>query len=81
VDFEQHPNQTELARLLVAADVRTDPHLQVKLCCERARSEPLTVSLLVPGDDEWSGSSARAVRLLGWAATLFHAAGVRVEDV
>jgi hypothetical protein len=56
----------------------------VGLRCERAADDPLSVSLLVPADDDsgaWSEASARAVRLVGHAATLLDAAGLRLEDV
>ena len=46
--------------------------------------DQLDVSLLVPSDEgagARSDASARAVRLLGWAATLLNGAGFRLEDV
>jgi hypothetical protein len=69
---------------LVVADTSIDPHRLVRFCCERAGSEGLDVSLLVPVDDEtqpWSESCAAATRLLGRAAALLDAAGVRLEEV
>jgi hypothetical protein len=69
---------------LVAADASIDPHRLVRLCCERAASDPLSVSLLVPADDEsetWSDGSTGAMRRLRRAAALLDAAGVRLEDV
>jgi hypothetical protein len=84
VDFQQDPDQAELSRLLVAADVSIDPHRLVKFCCEHAGSDGLGVSLLVPIDDNPQASSesiAAAERLLRRAAGLFDAAGVRLEDV
>ena len=82
--LQDNPSRADLSRLLVAADARVDPHLLVGLCCERAADDPLSVSLLVPADDDsgaWSEGSARAVRLVGHAATLLDAAGLRLEDV
>jgi hypothetical protein len=84
VDFQDNPSRADLFRLLVAADARVDPHRLVGLCCELAAGDALSVSLLVPAADEPGGrseGSARAVRLLGHAATLMDAAGVRLEDV
>jgi hypothetical protein len=84
VDFPDNPSRAELSRLLVAADPEVDPHRLVGLCCESAAGDALSVSLLVPAEDEseaWSAGSARAVRLVGHAATLLDAAGVRLEDV
>lgn len=84
MDFQDNPSRADLFRLLVAADATVDPHRLVGLCCELAAGESLSVSLLVPADDEPGArceGSARAVRLLGHAATLLHAAGVRLEDV
>jgi hypothetical protein len=84
VDFPDNPSRAELSRLLVAADPEVDPHRLVGLCCEGAAGDAVSVSLLVPLDDE-SGAradgSAQAVRLVGHAATLLDAAGVRLEDV
>jgi hypothetical protein len=84
VDLHDKPSHTELSRLLVAADAGVDPHWLITRCCELTGSEHLSVSLLVPRDEVSGGrpdASARAVRLLGWAATLLNAAGVRLEDV
>jgi nucleotide-binding universal stress UspA family protein len=84
VDFQPNPNQSELSRLLVAADASIDPHRLVKLCCERAGRDPLSVSLLVPIDDKSrprSESTGKAERLLRRAAALLDAAGVRLEDL
>jgi hypothetical protein len=84
VDSQDNPSRPALPRLLVAADATVDAHRLVGLCCERAVGGPLSVSLLVAPDDEsgtWSERSARTVGLLGHAATLLDAAGVRLEDV
>jgi hypothetical protein len=84
MDREDIHTGAELSRLLIAADPSVDPHRLVGLCCELAAGDTLTVSLLVPpGDESAAGSegSARAVRLLGHAATLLDAAGIRLEDV
>jgi hypothetical protein len=84
VDFPDNPSRAELSRLLVAADPEVDPHRLVGLCCERTTGDAVSVSLLVPADDE-SGAradrSAQAARLLGRAVALLDAAGVRLEDV
>jgi hypothetical protein len=50
--MQPNPNRAELSRLLVAADAGIDPHRLVRLCCERSAREPLSVSLLIPVDDE-----------------------------
>jgi hypothetical protein len=84
VDIEDTYTGAEPSRLLIAADPSVDPHRLVGLCCELAAGDALTVSLLVPADDEsaaGSDGSARAVRLLGYAVTLLDAAGIRLEDV
>jgi hypothetical protein len=84
MDHEDIHTGAELSRLLIAADPSADPHRLVGLCCEHAAGDALTVSLLVPaGDDSAAGSegSARGVRLLGHAAKLLDAAGIRLEDV
>jgi hypothetical protein len=84
VALQDNPSRADLSRLLVAADAEVDPHLLVGLCCERAADDPLSVSLLVPADDDsgaWSEGSARAVRLVGHAAMLLDAEGLRLEDV
>ena len=83
MDYHENPSRTELSRLLVAADASIDPHRLVRLCCERAASDPLSVSLLVPADDQsgaWSRSAA-SEHLLRLAAALLDAAGFRLEDV
>jgi hypothetical protein len=84
MDHEDTHTGAELSRLLIAADPSADPHRLVELCCEPAAGDALTLSLLVPADDD-SGArpegSAMAVRLLGRAATLLDAAGIRLEDV
>jgi hypothetical protein len=62
VALQDNPSRADLCCLLVAADARVDPHLLVGLCCERAADDPLSVSLLVPADDDsgaWSEGSAR----------------------
>jgi hypothetical protein len=84
VDFQYNPSRADFFRLLIAADASADPHRLVGLCCERATGDALSVSLVVPADDESgarSKGSARAVCLLGHAATLLDAAGVPLEDV
>jgi hypothetical protein len=84
VDFQDNPSRADLSRLLVAADASVDAHRLVGLCCERAVGDPLSVSLLVARDDKsgtWSERTARTVGVLGHAATLLDAAGVRLEDV
>jgi hypothetical protein len=84
VDFQEHPTRTELSRPLVAADASIDPHRLVTLCCEHAGDELLSVSLLIPVEDEsrpWSESTAAAERLLHNADVLLGAAGVRLEEV
>jgi hypothetical protein len=84
VDSQQNPRPAELARPLVAADPGIDPHRLVRLCCEHAGAEPLSVSLLIPVDDEsppWSESTARAERLLHDVDVLLGAAGIDFEEV
>jgi nucleotide-binding universal stress UspA family protein len=84
VDFQEQPSRTELSRPLVAADARIDPHRLVTLCCEHAGDDPLSVSLVIPVEDEsrpWSESTAAAERLLHDADVLLGAAGVRLEEV
>jgi nucleotide-binding universal stress UspA family protein len=83
MDYGQNPSQAELTRVLVAADTGIDPHRLVRLCCERADSDTLSVSLLVPMEDKPQPGSEGGdtdARLLSKAATLFDAAGVRLED-
>jgi hypothetical protein len=84
VDFPKHPSRTELSRSLVAADTGIDPHRLVTLCCEHAGNDPLSVSLVIPIEDEsrpWSESAASAERLLHNADVLLGAAGVHLEEV
>jgi hypothetical protein len=84
VEFEQTPRAAPLHRSLIAADAGIDPHRLVKLCCEHAGDEPLSVSLLIPVEDEsapWSASTARAERLLHDADVLLGAAGVHLDEV
>lgn len=71
MDSEQNPSQAELSRLLVAADASLDPHLLVRLCCERCEGDSPSVSLILPADD---GPAFRS-------AALLDAAGIRVDDV
>jgi hypothetical protein len=74
--------RAEPSRLLVAFDATADPHRLVRLCCEHAGSEPLTVSLLVGTDSSPSSeSSTTAEHLLRETAALLEAAGVNLEDV
>lgn len=83
MDYHQNPSRTEPSRLLVATDDSTDPHMLVRLCCERAASDPVSVALLAPADDEsgaWSGIGAPD-HPLRRAAALLDAAGFRLEDV
>jgi hypothetical protein len=84
VDFQEHPSRTGLSHPLVAADAAIDPHRLVRLCCEHAGDEPLSVSLVIPVEDEsrpWSESTAAAERLLHSADVLLGAAGVHLEEV
>jgi hypothetical protein len=84
VDFQEQPSRTELSHPLVAADARIDPHRLVTLCCEHAGDDPLSVSLVIPVEDEsrpWSESAAAAERLLHDAGVLLGAAGVQLEEV
>jgi hypothetical protein len=83
VEFQQDSHQAELSRLLVVADASVDPHRLVKFCCERAGSDGLGVSLLVPIDQARPSSedTAMAERLLRKASGLLEAAGIRLEDV
>ena len=67
MDFEEHPSRTELSRPLVAVNAGIDPHRLVTLCCQHAGDEQLSVSLVIPVEDEsrpWSESTAAAERLL-----------------
>jgi hypothetical protein len=84
MDREDTHARAELSRLLIVADPSLDPHRLVGPCCELATGDALTVSLLVPAaaaSAARSEGSARAVRLLSYAATLPDAAGIRLEDV
>jgi hypothetical protein len=84
VDIQDNPSRGELPRLLVAADAGVDPHRLIRRCCELTARDHLSVTLLVPSDERpgtGSGGAARAIRLLGWTATLLNAAGFRLEDV
>ena len=68
----------------MAVDSGIDPHRLVRVCCDRAHVDGLSVSLLVPVDIGSSPSPASpshaeqmlraATRLLGWA-------GIRLEDI
>jgi hypothetical protein len=83
VDYDQNPTRAAPSRLLVAADESIDPHRLVRLCCERAETDLLSVSLLVPSDDKpvaWFESAAPE-RLRRRAAAPLDAAGVRLEGV
>jgi hypothetical protein len=84
VDFQEHPSRTELSRPLVVVDAGIDPHRLVTLCCQHAGDDPLSVSLVIPVEDEsrpWSESTAAAERLLHNAEVLMGAAGVHLEEV
>jgi hypothetical protein len=84
VEFEQTPRAAPLHRPLVAADPDIDPHRLVAVCCQQAGDEPLSVSLLLPVDDDarpWSESAARAERLLRDVDVLLGAAGIDLEEV
>lgn len=84
MDSQHNTRPAELSRPLVAADPGIDPHRLVRVCCEHAGVEPLSVSLLIPVDDEsqpWSESGARAERLLHDADVLLGAAGIDLEEV
>ena len=84
MDFQEHSSRTELSRPLVAADAGIDPHRLVTLCCEHAGNDPLSVSLVIPVEDEsrpWSESAASAERLLHNADVLLGAAGIHLEEV
>jgi hypothetical protein len=84
MEFEQTPRAAPLQRTLVAADPDIDPHRVVAVCCQHAGDQPLSVSLLIPVDDEarpWSESAARAERLLRDIDVLLGAAGIDLEEV
>jgi nucleotide-binding universal stress UspA family protein len=84
MDLQHNPSRAEPSRLLVAAEPSIDPHRLVRLCCEHAEDDLLSVSLLVPVPDKsqpWSRSSAAAERLLLKAAALLDGAGVRLEEL
>jgi hypothetical protein len=84
VDSQQNLRPAKLSRPLVGADQGIDPHRLVRVCCQHAGDGPLSVSLLIPVDDEsrpWSESTARAERLLHDADVLLGAAGVHLEGV
>ena len=84
MEFEQTPRAVPLHRPLVAADRDIDPHRLVAVCCQHAGDEPLSVSLLIPVDDDarpWSESAARAERLLREVDVLLGAAGIDLEEV
>jgi hypothetical protein len=84
VEFEQTPRAAPLHRPLVAADPDIDPHRLVAVCCQHAGDEPLSVSLLIPVEDDarpWSESAARAERLLRDVDVLLGAAGIDLEEV
>jgi hypothetical protein len=84
VDFQHNPSRAERSRLLVAAQAGIDPHRLVRLCCENAQDELLSVSLVVPVPDKsrpWSRSGTPAERLLLKAAALLDGAGVRLEEL
>jgi hypothetical protein len=84
VDHRQNPRPAELSHPLVAADPGIDPHRLVRVCCQHAGDEALSVSLLIPVEDAaqpWSESTARAERLLYDADVLLDAAGVELAEV
>ena len=84
MEFEQTPRPAALNRPLVAADPHIDPHRLVTLCCQHAGDDPLSVSLVIPVEDEsrpWSESTAAAERLLHDADVLMDAAGIDLEEV
>lgn len=84
MDFEQSPRAVPLHRPLVAADPDIDPHRVVAVCCQQAGAEPLSVSLLIPVEDDarpWSESTARAERLLREVDVLLGAAGIDLEEI
>ena len=84
MEFEQTPRAAPLHRPLIAADPDIDPHRLVAVCCQHAGDEPLSVSLLIPVDDDarpWSESTARAERLLRDVDVLLGAAGIDLEEV
>ena len=84
MEFEQTPRAAPLHRPLVAADPGIDPHCLVGICCRHAGDEPLSVSLLIPVEDDarpWLESAARAERLLRDVDVLLGAAGIDLEEV
>ena len=84
MDFEQTPRPAALHRPLVAADADIDPHRLVAVCCRHAGDESLSVSLLIPVEEDappWSESTARAERLLRDVDVLLGAAGIDLEGV
>lgn len=84
MDSQHNTRPAELSRPLVAADPSIDPHRLVRVCCEHAGADPLSVSLLIPVDDEsqpWSESVARAECLLHDVDVLLGAAGIGLEEV
>jgi hypothetical protein len=84
VEFENNPRPAaELSRPLVAADPGIDPHRLVRFCCQHA-GDSLSVSLLIPVDDEsrpWSECTRAAEWLLHDADVLLGAAGVHLDEV
>lgn len=84
MEFEQTPRAAPLHRPLVVADLDIDPHRLVAVCCQQAGDEPLSVSVLIPVEDDarrWSESAARAERLLRDVDVLLGAAGIDLEEV
>lgn len=83
MDRQPNSSRAKRSRFLVAADTNIDPHRLVRLCCERAGRETVSVSLLVPGDGEPRVRSAgpAAERLVRKATLLLYGAGIHVEDV
>jgi hypothetical protein len=84
VEFEQTPRAAALHRPLVAAEPDIDPHRLVAVCCRHAGDEPLSVSLLIPVDDDVRPnpeSTARAQRLVRDVDVLLGAAGIDLEEV
>lgn len=84
MEHEHSPRGAELSRPLVAAEPGIDPHRVVRFSCLHAGAEPLSVSLLIPVDDEsrpWSESTRAAERLLHDVDVLLGAAGIDLEEV